>query len=159
MLIQMPDRSSLVKGSGGGEAERFPAEVEMILSSMEAGRHAWAQELESSGVQGFGAPAGEERRAGLRASYRVRAELRLFRDRPGSPAWLIYVRDADPRGLGFISPHRLPLGYGGYVELVAPSGRPLSVPCTLFRCREAVPGWYEGAMSFNREQVDFSFGS
>jgi hypothetical protein len=121
----------------------------MILSSMEVGRHAWLREVDSSPL------AGEERRTGERLLHRVRAELRLFRDRPGTPAWLLYVRDADPRGLGFVSPHRLPLGYAGYVELVAPNGRPVSIHCTLLRCREAVKGWYEGAMSFSREQADF----
>jgi hypothetical protein len=145
MLIELPQMPQ-------AKAEQaFPPQVEMIISSMEAGRHAWLQEMESAGRHA------DERRNSDRRPYRVRAELRLFRDRPGSPAWLLYIRDADPRGLGFISPHRLPLGYGGYVELVAPSGRPVSIPCTLFRCREAVQGWYEGAMSFNREQADFCF--
>ena len=101
--------------------------------------------------------SGDDRRLSERLPYRVRAELRLFSDRPGSPAWLLYVRDADRRGMGFITPHRLPLGYGGNVDLVAASGRPLSVPCVLSRCREAVAGWYEGALTFNREQCDFDF--
>jgi hypothetical protein len=157
MLTQTPARSSLLIGGRSRVAEPFPADVEMILSSMEAGRHAWAQEAENASLQAATAGSDDDRRVGERVPYRVRAELRLFRDRPGSPAWLLYVRDADVRGLGFVSPHRLPLGYGGYVELVAPTGRPLSVPCTLFRCREVVPGWYEGAMSFNREQADFKF--
>jgi len=157
MLIATPIRSSTLIGGSSSKAEPFPPDVEMILSSMEAGRHAWKQEMENAAGDGAGAHTGEERRAGGRISYHVRAELHLFRDPPGSPPWLLYVRDADPRGLGFISTHRLPLGYGGYVELVAPTGRPLSIPCTLFRCREAVPGWYEGAMNFNREQADFHF--
>jgi hypothetical protein len=151
MLIETPCRSVLAAGRAPAEAEAFPAEVEMILSSMEAGRYVYNQELDSAAGQ----RPGEERRAVGRFPHRVRAELRLFRDRPGSPPWMIYVRDADPRGIGFVSPHRLPLGYGGYVELLAPTGRPLSVPCTLFRCREVVPGWYDGAMNFNREQADF----
>jgi hypothetical protein len=153
MLIESPNRAETEIGRN----QPFPADVELILSSMEAGRHAWTQEQEKAAASLGESPVFEERRTGGRMPYRVRAELRLFRDRPGSPAWLLYVRDADPRGLGFISPHRLPLGYGGYVELVAPTGRPLSVPCTLFRCREAVPGWYEGAMNFNRELGDFRF--
>jgi len=157
MLIETPSRSRSATGHSTREAEPFPAEVELILSSMEVGRYTWNQDQEKGDSSSGEAPRVEERRTAGRSPYRVRAELRLFRDRPGSPAWLLYVRDADPRGLGFISPHRLPLGYGGYVELVAPTGRPLSVPCTLFRCREAVPGWYEGAMNFNREQADFRF--
>jgi hypothetical protein len=148
MLIDAPTRPVIARGSR--LALPFPAEVEMILSAMEAGRHAWNQEAGQE-------PNGEERREAGRVPYRVRAELHLFRDQPGAPPWVLYVRDADVRGMGFLSPHRLPLGYGGYVELIAPTGRPLSVPCTLFRCREVVPGWYDGAMNFNREQGDFQF--
>ena len=38
MLIETPCRSVLAAGRAPAEAEAFPAEVEMILSSMEAGR-------------------------------------------------------------------------------------------------------------------------
>ena len=57
--------------------------------------------------------------------------------------------------MGFITPHRLPLGYGGWVELLSPRGRKIRAHCTLFRCREAVKGWYDGALYFNREQHVF----
>lgn len=119
--------------------ELWPPEVDLILSAMEA---AYSQ-------------TEQERRYRHRMPYRVRAELRLFSDQQGSPAWVLYTRDADPRGLGFITPHRLPLGYGGTIELFAPSGRKLGVECTLFRCRQTVDGWYEGALYFNREQSAF----
>jgi hypothetical protein len=29
------------------------------------------------------------------------------------------------------------------------------VPCTLLRCRQASPGWFEGCLHFNREQAMF----
>jgi hypothetical protein len=155
MLIETPDRPSLRIGRGAMKAEPFPADVEIILSAMEAGRHAWNQQMDGLGDQPSVRLDSEERRTGERFPYRVCAELRLFRDPPGSGAWLLYVRDVDSRGMGFISQHRLPLGYGGYVDVVAPSGQSLSIPGTLLRCREVVPGWYEGAMNFNREQGDF----
>jgi hypothetical protein len=155
MLIETPDRPSLHIGRGAMKAEPFPADVEIILSAMEAGRHAWNHPSDGMEGQPSVRLGSEERRAGERFPYRVCAALRLFRDPPGSGAWLLYVRDADPRGMGFISQHRLPLGYGGFVELVAPSGQSLSIPVTLLRCREVVPGWYDGAMNFNREQADF----
>jgi hypothetical protein len=88
--------------------------------------------------------------------YRVRAELRLFADEPQAEPWVIFTRDADPRGLGFITPHRLPLGYGGSVALLTPGGRKQRIACTLYRCREVSPGWYEGALYFNREQWMFA---
>ena len=116
----------------------WPAEVDLILSAMEA----------AEGI----AP---ERREHGRLPYRVRADLRLFSDIAGTDPWTLYTRDVNARGLGFITPHRLPLGYGGTVDLMTPRGRKLRVHCTLFRCREAVKGWYDGALYFNREQHAF----
>lgn len=116
----------------------WPPEVDLILSAMEAAGR-----------------SDVEHRAGRRMAYRVRAQLRLFSDSPFTPPWTLYTRDANPRGLGFITPHRLPLGYGGHVQLVDPRGNQIRVNCTLFRCREAVPGWFDGALYFNREQWVF----
>jgi hypothetical protein len=121
------------------EPHAWPVEVNMILSAMEA------------------APRPEnENRQGDRLSYRVRAELRLFADDATTPPWVLYTRDVDPRGMGFITPHRLPLGYGGWVELLTPRGRKSRIACTLYRCRQVVPGWFEGALYFNREQWMFT---
>ncbi len=117
----------------------WPPEVELILSAMDAAP----------------APAQDTRRT-RRMSYRVRADLKLFSDARDAAPWTLYTRDVDPRGLGFITPHRLPLGYGGWVEVPMPNGRSTRVACTLYRCRQAVPGWYEGALYFNREQWGFS---
>jgi hypothetical protein len=126
--------------------EDWPPQVELILSAIEAGRH--------GGDQGMSSPQmfGQDRRRTKRASYRVRGRLRLFSDAPGEEGRVIYTRDIHARGLGFITPHRLPLGHGGVVELPTPNGKIVSVPCTLLRCREAAPGWYEGSVYFNREQ-------
>jgi hypothetical protein len=119
-------------------AEAFPAEVEMILSAMEAARH-----------------AKRDRRYLTRLPYRVRAELKLFSDPAEAEPYTLYTRDVDPRGMGFITNARLPLGYGGCVELFAPDGSRMRIHCSVYRCREAARGWYEGALYFNREQSDF----
>jgi len=119
-------------------APAWPPEVGIILSALEAGDH-----------------HDEERRQVQRGSYRVLAALRLFSDPPGSDAWSLYTRDASPRGMGFITPHQLPLGHGGLVELVDPYGNEIAVSCTLYRCRLAAPGWFEGALYFNRDQWVF----
>jgi hypothetical protein len=50
----------------------------------------------------------------------------------------------------------LPLGYGGIVELATPDGETVRAHCTLLRCRMAAPGWYEGALYFNRPQESFA---
>ncbi len=135
----MTDTIKLPRPPAPAAAELWPPEVDLILSAMEAA----CDEAEY------------DRRYQGRVPYRVRAELRLFSDPQGTPPTALYTRDVDPRGLGFITPHRLPLGYGGTIELYAPGGRKLSVPCTLFRCRQSVHGWYEGALYFNREQSAF----
>jgi hypothetical protein len=120
----------------------WPPQVELIISAIEAGRYAGPAV----------ATSGAERRGTKRATYRVRGHLRLFSDAPGEQGRVIYTRDVHHRGLGFITPNRLPLGHGGVVELPTPGGKIVSVPCTLLRCREAAPGWYEGSVYFNREQ-------
>jgi hypothetical protein len=121
----------------GGET--WPPMAELILSAMESGRH--------------GAEA-DNRRALPRIPYRVLGRLRLFSDAPHTEPHVIYTRDAHARGLGFITPHRLPLGHGGFVEFPGPDGNPRRIQCTLNRCRETAPGWYEGAICFNREQPE-----
>jgi hypothetical protein len=122
--------------------EIWPADAGLVLSALDAASSLGGSE--------------EERRSQPRHSYRVRAKLRLFSDPAGTKPWTLYTRDINHRGLGFITRHRLPLGYGGTVELLGPSGRTVAAHCTLFRCREAAPGWYEGALYFNREQWVFA---
>jgi hypothetical protein len=118
---------------------RWPAQVELIMSALDTGQF-----------------QAENRRSGRRNPYRVKAKLRLFSDPPLASPWEIYTRDINARGLGFISSHRLPLGYGGLIELPGPEGGVITINCTLYRCREAAPGWYEGSVYFNREQPEFA---
>jgi hypothetical protein len=97
----------------------------------------------------------EDRRRLPRRHYHRAASLRLFADVPGTPPWRLFIRDINQRGMGFLTPHRLPLGYGGTLELPRPCGRRVPVNCTLLRCRPITPGWYEGALYFNRDQMEF----
>jgi hypothetical protein len=93
-----------------------------------------------------------DRRGADRAAFRAVAELKLFSDERGREPWVLYTRDVAPRGMGFITRHRLPLGYGGILRMRGPHGEELAIDCSVRRCRPAVNGWFEGAMSFNREQ-------
>ncbi|HVT90273.1 MAG TPA: hypothetical protein VHD56_15585 [Tepidisphaeraceae bacterium] len=133
MILESP------KPGGVPATDQWPPEVNMILSAMEITPHPNA-----------------DQRKGVRLSYRVRAQLRLFVDGTDVSPWTLYTRDVDTRGVGFITPHRLPLGYGGVVELLSPKGKKVTIDCTVYRCRQAVPGWYEGALYFNREQWMFT---
>jgi hypothetical protein len=116
----------------------LPQEVEFILSALEAAQF-----------------SGKSRRTTARLHYRAEASIKLFSDTPQAPPWTIYVRDISPKGLGFVTRHRLPLGYGGILTIVGPHGKTVKIDCTLLRCREAVQGWFEGSMYFNREQTMF----
>lgn len=117
----------------------FPADVEFVLSAMEA------------------APAPTlERRRYSRFPYRVRAVLRLFSDEPSADLWEIFVRQASARSLDFVCRDRLPLSHGGWVALPTPDGTVLRAHCTILRCRPAAPGWFDGAVYFNREQGAFA---
>ena len=120
----------------------WPVEAEFIMSALEAA-----------------ATPGDRRRPGHRVVHRTLAQLKLFSDLEGRGPWALYTRDGTPRGLGFITRHRLPLGYGGIAHLCGPDGQPLSIECTVRRCRQTVNGWFEGALSFNREQWAFGEGA
>jgi hypothetical protein len=121
------------------EAEReLPPEVAMVMSALEAGQNCRI-----------------ERRMMHRFPFRAVARLRLFRDAPDSPGFELFTRDINRRGVGFITRHRLPLGYGGTVALPGTGHKSGVIHCTLFRCREAAPGWFEGCLGFNREQPQY----
>jgi hypothetical protein len=120
------------------ESPSIPPAVAMVMSALEAGAHVM-----------------NEQRTLRRVKYRTATHLRLFRDDAMTPGWRLYTRDINRRGLGFITQHRLPLGYGGIIMLRGDNGKMERVHCTLSRCREATPGWYEGCLHFNREQPHF----
>lgn len=118
----------------------WPAESALILSAMEsAGAH-------------------HERRRMKRFAYRVKAMLKLLTDTEEAQERILYTRDVNVRSLGFLTQRCLPLGYGGVVTLATPGPNPqvLSIPCTLLRCREVAPGWFDGALHFTRERDEFA---
>jgi hypothetical protein len=116
----------------------WPPEVAIILSALAAGR--WA----------------EERRDVPRHAYFVKASLRLYADEPGVQERILFTSNVSRRGLGFLTRHRLPLGYGGTVEIPMPDESIRTIHCTMLRCRQAAPGWYEGAMHFLKDQEEFT---
>jgi len=113
------------------------AELEFIMSALDAASYS------------------HERRRTVRYPYRVRAVLRLYAEIEDATPCLLHTRDITSRSLGFVTRRRLPLGYGGTVDLPDPKGVIRSIDCTLLRCRELTNGWYEGSLYFNREQYDF----
>lgn len=96
-----------------------------------------------------------DRRRSVRHRYRVEARLELFVEVEDRQAIPLYTRDVTSKSVGFICRTRLPLGYGGVIEIPDPTGTILTIECTLLRCREISGGWFEGALYFNREQPAF----
>lgn len=117
--------------SAATAGEHWPAEVDMILSAMEAAGAVSA-----------------DRRDGDRSPHHTRAELRLFAHDPLSLPTPLFTRDISPTGIGFITKDRLPLGYGGVVSFVQEDGTKIAMACTIFRCRPLINGWFEGALHF-----------
>jgi hypothetical protein len=114
--------------------DSWPAEAKLILSALETGRY-----------------DGRNRRKIGRIPFRTRALLNLYSDTLSIPRE-IYTHDLHCRGLGFITPHRLPLGHGGTIDIPTVDGSAMRVACTLLRCRKTVSGWFEGSVHFNRTQ-------
>ena len=118
----------------------FPAEVEFLLSAMEAGPR-----------------PDVERQQQKRSRYRARAALRLFSDQPGAMPAILFTRTVNTQAVGFVTARRLTLSHGGLLRMPDPgSDRIMEAYCTVLRCREAASGWYEGAVYFNREQRRFA---
>jgi hypothetical protein len=136
------DEADATGGVALMEADPVPGEVSVILSALEAAKHS-------------GKHPQVDRRAARRLPFRVTATMRLFVDAAGTPGRVIYTRDVNRRSLGFVTRHRLPLGYGGMLEIPSEEGGSQTVYCTLLRCNEASPGWYEGSVYFNRDQPQF----
>lgn len=132
-IMLMPQQSSL---DDDATQQDWPPEVDLILSAMEAAR-----------------PRGRhDRRNNDRKCVRILASLRLFAHSPLEEPVTLYARDLHDRGLGFITRQRLPLGYGGIIRLTLPDGSPAQTHCTVYRCRETINGWFEGAVHFTVAQ-------
>jgi hypothetical protein len=134
VLLDVNDEEVLLDCAG----EPFPREVEFIISALEAGPR----------------PV-EDRHKTRRSSYRMRASLRLFSDMLDSPPRILFTRNVSPTAMGFLSDRPLPLSHGGTARIPTPDGKIVEAACTILRCRQAAPGWFEGAVYFNRPQPRF----
>ena len=121
-------------------ATELPADVALVMSALEAGRH--------------GAATAAERRLARRRPLRAAAALRLYAEADDDPV-VVYTRDVGHRHVGFLTRERLPLGYGGTLELPGPDGDPTRIACVLLRCSPSAPGWYDASAAFNRLQPQF----
>ena len=94
-----------------------------------------------------------------RRPYVVTASLELDDDRcPNRPPrrrW-IYVRDANERGIGFITQDVLP-ATGSATLRIPVGGDALELRCTILRMRKVMGEWYEGAVLLVEEEPRLSW--
>lgn len=122
------------------ELDQWPADVDLICSAMDAARTA-------------GDP---QRRRAPRRPHRVIARLLVHGE---SDPVRIYTRDCDATHVGFVTERPLPMGFNATVEFAAPDGSLMSAACTVSRCRECVPGWFEGALKFAKAIPSLRLGA
>ncbi len=115
----------------------LPGEVSLVMSAMEAGRDVGLT---------------DRRRPGGRRPLRATAALRLYAE---ADPRVVYTRDVGHRTVGLLTRDRLPLGYGGTIDLPGPDGEPVAVACIVLRCTPAAAGWHDACAAFNRVQTHF----
>jgi len=97
-----------------------------------------------------------ERRRRLRTGYRTRAWLQPVDDTAATRPPLIFTRDLDTEGLGFLASQDLSALGDAVLHLPDATGRAVRVPCHVRRSRDLEPGWFEGLLQFDASQPLFS---
>ncbi|MEA2711363.1 MAG: hypothetical protein QOF78_3964 [Phycisphaerales bacterium] len=95
-----------------------------------------------------------DRRQATRHEHNVRAAVEIGDSSHGGGNQTVYTRDVSSWGIGFISRMPLPPGSNAMLHIDGAHGRPLRLMCCVLRCREVLPGWFEGAaLLFNEEPM------
>ena len=92
-----------------------------------------------------------ERRQTPRLEHHVRAAVEID-DSIQRSRQTIYTRDVSSWGVGFICRMPLPPGSNAMLHIDGAHGRSLRLMCCVLRCREIMPGWFEGAALLFREE-------
>ena len=138
-LVQATDRLRALR-----EFRALPEEVEEVMEVLD---------------EAF--PPLGDRRSLTRFRYRVQAVLKVRDEQFGLLCRTVFLRDVNSWDAGFITDEPLPSGgvrKSAILEVAAPDGRTLFIGCELRRCREFLPGWYEGSVHFDHEEADFYLG-
>jgi hypothetical protein len=96
-------------------------------------------------------PAAANRREHARCAYQVPAMLGSVKGE-GAQRKRIYTRDVNAWGVGFVTQEMVPVGSEAFLLMSKGFGQVVQRKCTIVRCREAMPGWYEGAVRFHAEE-------
>jgi hypothetical protein len=92
-----------------------------------------------------------ERRQTPRLEHHVRAAMEID-DQIQRSRLTIYTRDVSSWGVGFVCRMPLPPGSNAMMHIDGGRGRPLRLMCCVLRCREVMPGWFEGAALLFKEE-------
>jgi hypothetical protein len=92
-----------------------------------------------------------ERRQTPRLEHHVRAAMEID-DQIQRSRLTIYTRDVSSWGVGFVCRMPLPPGSNAMMHIDGARGRPLRLMCCVLRCREVMPGWFEGAALLFKEE-------
>jgi hypothetical protein len=125
-------RSAQQQGQAGGDA--IPADARFVLSVL----------------NGDGSSNSNDRRRFARNPYVAPGELEVIGD-AAPPRTAVYTRDVNRWGVGFVTQHPLPLGRDATLRIWI-EGQMLMLRSCVLRCREVLPGWYEGAALLYSEE-------
>jgi hypothetical protein len=95
-----------------------------------------------------------ERRRLPRAAYEVAATLAT--DGLDGEAFVLYTRDVNSGGSGFVSPGSLGNTQAATLKIPTPDGTVRSLRCHVVRAREIAEGWVEGYVEFDEPTPLFS---
>jgi hypothetical protein len=99
-----------------------------------------------------GRPPRIDRRRVSRACYRTQAWLQPVDETGALRCPVVFSRDLDGYGMGFIAHHDLSALDLAVLCLPANDGRAMRIKCHIRRSRELANGWYEGVVEFIEPQ-------
>jgi len=98
----------------------------------------------------------DERRKFSRVPYVVPATVELTDPLGHLHRLKMHSRDANQWGVGFVCQIPLPVGNSALIQLKGGDGVDVRATGCIVRCREVVPGWFEGALLFLHEQASLA---
>lgn len=101
---------------------------------------------------------GAERRQFSRCPYVARAAVELEDPMGHVLRVKVFSRDANQWGVGLVSQTVLPAGENALLQIEGGDGVDVRARGCIVRCREVLPGWFEGAVLFEQEQPSLSPG-
>ena len=107
-------------------------------------------------ILGAEAQDGADRRRYSRCAYVARAAVELMDPMGHMHRVKAFSRDANQWGVGLVTQTVLPVGQNALLQIEGGDQVDVRARGCIVRCREVLPGWYEGAVLFEQEQSSLS---